>query len=173
METETKMSRPKIYLESSVVSYLTARPSEVLTNQFRQEQTRLVWQYRDRFELFVSKTVIDEIQLGDQEAARLRSETIEGIPILSRSDQVERLAQVFIFAKAGPPNAALDAYHIAFAAIHQMDYLLTWNQKHIVNPDKLRQIGNLIVDFQLKLPLIVTPEQLLYRETLIEFEDLP
>jgi len=167
------MDRPKIYLESSTISYLTARPTEVLAKKFRQEQTRLWWQYRDRFELFVSETVVEEIQLGDLKAARLRSEIIEGIPVLPRSDQVEMLARVFISANAVPPNAALDAYHIAFAAFHQMDYLVTWNQKHIANPDRLRQIGNLIVDFQLKPPVIVTPEQLLYRENLIEFEDLP
>ena len=171
METETKMNRPKIYLESSVISYLTARPSEVLIKKLRQEQTRLLWQYRGRYDLFVSETVMDEIRLGDREASQLRSEIIEGIPVLPHSDQVESLAQVFISAKAVPPNAALDAYHIAFAAIHQMDYLLTWNQRHIANPDKLRQIGNLIADFQLKPPVIVTPEQLLYKENLIVFED--
>ena len=143
----------------------------MLTRKFRQEQTRLWWEYRDRFELFVSETVIDEIRLGDQEAARLRSEIIGGIPVLPHSDQVELLAQVFISVKAVPPNAVADAYHIAFAAIHQMDYLLTWNQKHIANPIKLRQIGNLISDFQLKPPLIITPEQLLFEQNLIEFED--
>ena len=167
------MNRPKIYLESSVVSYLTARPSEVLAKKFRQEQTRLWWTYRDRYDLFVSETVIEEIQRGDQEAAQLRSEIIEGIPVLPHSDQVKSLAQVLITAKAVPPSAVLDAYHIISAAIHEMDYLLTWNQRHIANPDKLRQIGNLIVDFQLKPPVIITPDLLLFRENLVEFEDLP
>ena len=167
------MHRPKIYLESSVISYLTAKSSEKLGNQFRQEQTRLLWGFRERFELFVSETVVNEIQRGDQKAADLRSEIIEGIPVLPLFDQVELLARVFISANAVPPNAALDAYHIAFAAIHQMDYLVTWNQKHIANSAKLRQIGNLISDFQLKPPVIVTPEQFLYRENLIEFEELP
>ena len=165
------MNRPKIYLESSVVSYLTARPSEVLIKKFRQEQTRLLWTYRDRYDLFVSETVLEEIQRGDQEAAQLRSEIIEGIPVLPYSDQVELLALALVSAKAVPPNAAQDAYHIAFAAVHQIDYLLTWNQKHIANPNKLRQIGNLFVDFQLKPPVIVTPDQLLFSENLIEFED--
>ena len=167
------MHRPKIYLESSTISYLTARASENAGNKFRQERTRLWWEYRDRFELFISKTVVEEIQLGDQKAARLRLEIVEGISVLPRSDQVELLARVFVSAGAVPPSAVPDAYHIAFAAIHQMDYLVTWNQKHIANPDKLRQIGNLISDFQLKPPVIVTPEQLLYKEKLIEFEELP
>ena len=166
------MDRPKIYLESSIISYLTARPSENLTNKFRQDRTRLLWTYRDRFELFVSETVMDEIRRGNQEAARLRSEIIEGIPVLPHSAQVESLAQVFISANAVPPNAAQDAYHIAFAAIHQMDYLLTWNQKHIANQVKRRLIEELIFSFRLKQPLIVTPDQLLYEENLIEFEDL-
>ena len=165
------MDRPKIYLESSVISYLTARSSEDLTKKFRQERTRRWWTYRDQFELFVSETVIKEIQLGDQEAARLRAETVEGIPILPHSDQVESLAQVFVTARAVPPNALVDAYHIVSAAIHQMDCLLTWNQRHIANPVKLQQMRELVFGFQLKPPLIVTPEQLLYREKLIEFED--
>jgi len=164
------MNRPKIYLESSVISYLTARPSEVLPQKFRQEQTRLWWTYRDRFELFVSETVVNEIQRGDQEAARLRLETVDGIPVLPLSDQVERLAQVFLLANAVPPIAALDAYHIAFAAVHQMDYLLTWNQKHIANSVKRRQMEGLIFGSQLKPPLIVTPDQFLHEQNIIEFE---
>ena len=166
------MNRPKIYLESSVISYLTARLSEDLTKNFRQEQTRLWWTFRDRYELFVSETVMEEIQRGDEEAARLRMEIANEIPVLSHSDQVELLAQVFVSAKAVPPNAAQDAYHIAFAAVHQMDYLLTWNQRHIANLDKQRQIEGLISGYQLKPPLIVTPDQLLFCENLIEFEDL-
>ena len=165
------MNRPKIYLESSTISYLTARPSEVLIKKFRQEQTRLWWTYRDRYDLFVSETVMEEIQRGDEEAARLRTEIIKGISVLPLSDQVERLAQVFILANAVPPTAAFDAYHIASAAVHQMDYLLTWNQRHIANPVKFRQMEELIFGFQLKPPLIVTPDHLVYRENLIDFED--
>jgi len=165
------MNRPKIYLESATISYLTARPSENLDKKFRQKQTRLWWKYRDRFELFVSETVAEEIKRGNQKAAELRSEIIEGIPVLPHSDQVALLAQVFVSAGAVPPNAVQDAYHIASAAIHQMDYLLTWNQKHIANPVKLRQMEELIFGFQLKPPFIVTPEQLLLEQNLIELED--
>ena len=166
------MHRPKIYLESSTISYLTAKPSENLPQKFRQERTRLWWEYRDRFELFISKTVVEEIQLGDQKAARLRLEIVEGISVLPRSDQVELLARVFVSAGAVPPIAVFDAYHIISAAIHQMDYLLTWNQKHIANPLKRCQMEELIRGFQLKPSLIITPENLLYKENLIEFEDL-
>jgi predicted nucleic acid-binding protein len=167
------MERPKVYLESSTISYLTARPSEVLVKKFRQEQTRLMWQYRDRFDLFVSETVVEEIERGNKEAAQLRLEIIAGIPVLPRSAQAELMAQVFVAAKAVPPNAEMDAYHIAIAAIHQMDYLVTWNQKHIANPVKRRQIEELILGFQFKPPLIVTPEQLLYEQKIIEYEELP
>ncbi|MCL2118542.1 MAG: type II toxin-antitoxin system VapC family toxin, partial [Planctomycetaceae bacterium] len=152
------MQRPKVYLESATISYLTARPSENLANKFRQERTRLWWQYRGRYELFVSETVVNEIQRGDQEAARLRLEIIEGIPVLPHSDQVKLLARVFVSAGAMPPIAVVDAYHIITAAIHQMDYLVTWNQKHLVNPVKRRQIEELILGFQLKPPVIITPE---------------
>ena len=166
------MHRPKVYLESSVISYLTARPSEELAKKFRQQRTQQWWEFRDRFELFLSKTVLEEIQLGDSGASQLRMEIVEGIPVLPRSEQVELLAQVLVSTKAVPPNAVQDAYHIAFAAVHQMDYLLTWNQKHIANSVKRRQIEELIFGFRLKPPRIITPEQLLYEENLIEFEDL-
>jgi hypothetical protein len=167
------MNRSKLYLESSTISYLTARPSENLVRKFRQERTRQWWTFCDRFELFISETVINEIRLGDPEAARLRLEMAEGIPVLPHSDQVDLLAQVFISAGAVPPNAIQDAYHIAFSAVCRMNYLLTWNQKHIANSVKLRQMEELIFGFQLTPPLIVTPEQLLYEENLLEDENLP
>ena len=167
------MNRPKLYLESSTISYLTARPSENLVRKFRQERTRQWWTFRDRFELFISKTVINEIRLGDPEAARLRLEMVDGIPVLPHSDQVDLLAQVFISTGAVPSNAVQDAYHIASSAVCQMNYLLTWNQKHIANSAKLRQMEELIFGFQLTPPLIVTPEQLLYEKNLLEDEGLP
>ena len=167
------MHRPKIYLESSVISYLTARPAEELVKKFRQERTRQWWEFRNHFELFLSEAVLEEIQRGDTGAAQLRMEIVAEISVLPYSEQVELMAQVFVSTKAVPPSAALDAYHIAFAAIHQMDYLLTWNQKHIANPVKQQQLRELISGFQLAPPLIITPEQLLYQKNLIEFEDLP
>ena len=87
------MHRPKIYLESSVISYLTARSSEELTKKFRQERTRLWWEFRDRFELFLSETVLEEIQRGDLKAAQLRTEIVKGIPVLPYSDRVEQLIE--------------------------------------------------------------------------------
>lgn len=165
------MHRPKVYLESSVISYLTARQSEELAKKFRQQQTRQWWEFREHFELFLSETVLEEIQRGDTEAARLRTEIVEGISILPHSEQVELLAQVFVSAGAIPPKAVLDAYHIVSAAIHQMDFLLTWNQKHIANPVKRRQMEELIFKYRLTPPLIVTPDQLLYQKKLIDLED--
>ena len=165
------MHRPKIYLESSVISYLTARPSEELAKKFRQERTRQWWEFRDHFELFVSETVLDEIRLGDPKASQRRLEIVEGIPVLSHFDRVEQLARTFVTAKAVPPKAVFDAYHIISAAIHQIDFLLTWNQKHIANPVKRRQMEELIYEFRLTPPLIVTPDQLLYQKKLIDLED--
>lgn len=167
----TETHRPKVYLESSVISYLTARPSEELTKKFRQEQTRQWWEFRERFELFISETVLDEIRLGDSKASQRRLEVVEGIPVLPHSDQVESLARVFVSVKAVPPKAVVDAYHIISAAIHQMNYLLTWNQKHIANSIKRRQMEELILGFRLTPPLIVTPDQLLYQKKLINLED--
>lgn len=82
------MDRSKVYLESSVISYLTARPSENLPQKFRQETTKQWWKHKDRYELFISETVIDEIQLGDPKAAQLRQDAIAGIPVLLYSEEV-------------------------------------------------------------------------------------
>ncbi len=155
------MPRKRVYLESSVISNLTARPSNDILKLAKQKSTKKWWKGRHHYDLFVSKVVSDEIIRGDKDAARLRAETIAGLPYLPHTPLVDSLVQAFIDSKAVPPNALEDAHHIALAAVHEIDYLLTWNQTHIANPVTREQIQNILRGFLLKPPLILTPDQLL------------
>ena len=111
----------KVYLESSTISYLTARPTRDIVVNAKQELTREWWEYRNRYEMFVSETVAEEIEKGDLEAARLRLQTIQGIPVLGMNGNVERLAETILTANAIPDNSGADARHGAFAAVFNMD----------------------------------------------------
>ena len=159
------MRMQKVYLESSVISYLTARPSKDIKKLVKQRITKDWWKRRSEYDLFISQTVVDEIGRGDAEAAFLRLEAILDIPRLPYLDIVGALVHAFLLSEAVPKDYAEDAFHIAIAAAHQMDGILTWNQKHIANPQKLDSINSIIYGFRLKPLLILTPEQLLEMES--------
>ena len=154
------MQRKRVYLESSVISYLTARPSSDILKLGKQQITKTWWERRNRYDLFVSETVIEEIMRGDTVAAERRVHAIVGIERLAWTQTVDDLADAVVGSGAIPPKFREDAFHIAIAAFHSMDYLLTWNQKHIANRQYQRQIETIIQSFHLTPPLILTPEQL-------------
>jgi predicted nucleic acid-binding protein len=162
------MKKLKIYVESSTISYLTARPTEEPIRKAKQILTHRWWEKRNFFELFISESVIEEIRHGDPKAASLRTQSVEGIPVLSLIDQVQRLAKTLLLLDVVPQNEEQDAFHIAYAAVYEMDYLLTWNQKHIANQQKRRQLEEIILGLHLKTPYITTPEQFLLLENLME-----
>ena len=102
---------------------------------------------------------MEEISLGDSDAAELRLQAIQGIPVLLLNDDVRKLAAVLLTLGAVPEHAIADARHIAFAAVFGMDCLVTWNQKHIAAVNKRRQIEAILEGFELKPPKLFTPEQ--------------
>ena len=160
------LNKPKVYIEYSTISYLTARPTEEPIRKAKQILTRQWWEYREDFELYISQTVVDEVGLGDSEAAELRLQAIQGIPVLTLNNEVVRLSETFLTSGAVPEHAVADARHIAFAAVSGMDFLITWNQKHIAAAKKRRQIEAVIEGFELKPPKIFTPEQhIIFEET--------
>ena len=154
--------RPKVYIESSTISYLTARPTEEPIRKAKQILTRRWWQHRESFDLHISQTVIDEIELGDPNAAALRVQAVEGIPLLPLDDKVVRLAGTLLAVEALPSHSKTDAEHIAYAAVFGMDFLVTWNQRHIATDKKRRQIEAIIEGFGYQPPIIITPEQHLF-----------
>ena len=151
-----------IYLESSVVSYLAARPSRDLVVAGNQQATR-DWSEtrRGERELFVSEVVVAECAAGDPTAASERRVFLAGLPILTTTEEAEALADALLSAMALPQKAALDALHIGLAAVNGIDILLTWNCTHIASPFMLPQINAACVEFGVIPPTIRTPLQLI------------
>jgi hypothetical protein len=127
------MMKSRVYLETTIPSYITARPSRDIVRAAEQEVTRAWWTTRNRFDLYVSELVVDEASAGDPQAATQRLQAIMEIPLLGMTPEAESLGNALVRRAALPHRAAIDALHIALAAVHGMHYLLTWNCKHIAN----------------------------------------
>lgn len=149
-----------MYVETTIVSYLTGRPSRDAVLAAHQTMTRDWWRDRAAYELRVSQLVIDEAAVGDefQRARRLRA--LRGIPILSLTDSATRLARELIRQGALPAKATVDAFHIGVAAAHAVTYLLTWNCKHLANATMRSTIETACRAEGLRPPIICTPEEL-------------
>lgn len=154
--------KKSVYIETSVISYLTAKPSRDIRAAAWQEITIQWWeQYRLNFDLFVSELVFIEAGRGDAKAAAKRLACIENIPELAIDDEVETLAARFLSEGGLPQKANVDALHIAIAAIHEIDYLLTWNCRHIDNAARKPLLRSICLAANYPFPEICTPLELL------------
>ena len=151
----------KVYLETTIVSYLTARPSRDIVRAAEQELTREWWKTREAFDLYVSELVIDEAAAGDPAAAAHRLEALRGFPLLAMTPAAESLGRDLVRQAVVPPKAAIDALHIALAAVHGMDYLLTWNCSHIANATMRGRIEEVCRAAGFEPSVICTPMELL------------
>lgn len=155
-------TKPKVYLETTIASYLTAWPSRDLVMAANQETTREWWANRkDAFELFVSQTVIKESSAGDSDAAQRRLEFLKPFPRLDITDEVESLAAKLIADVPLPPKAQADALHIAVSAVNKMNYLLTWNCTHIANATLRSRIEAVCRSQGYEPPVVCTPQEML------------
>jgi len=155
------MTKPVVYIESSVISYLTSRPSRDVVIAGRQAISHDWWEnHRTRFELRISILVEEEISCGDPDAARLRMGKIAGIPSLSISDEAAYIAELLQRNGAVPKGSEEDALHIGIAAAQGADYLLTWNFKHINNAETKRAIVELVESCDYVCPQLCSPEEL-------------
>ena len=152
----------RVYLETTVISYLTARPSRTVVGAAHQQITHDWWETRRHdFDLVVSELVLREAEGGDPEAAKRRLAVLEGIPRLALSENALDLGSNFVRKRILPENALEDALHIAVATVHRVDYLLTWNCAHIANPEIQAKLAEFLSEKGLFLPFICTPEELL------------
>jgi predicted nucleic acid-binding protein len=152
----------RVYLETTVISYLTAWPSSDLIRSAHQQLTKDWWQNcLDRFDVFVSQAVMEEAARGDPDAAAERLEAIASFPLLQTTADVEALARILGKELRLPDRATTDALHIAISAVHGMEYLLTWNCRHIANATLRPSIERLCHDAGYAPPLICTPEELI------------
>ena len=152
--------KPKVYIETSVVSYLTSAPSRDLVVAAHQQLTREWWQQRERFDLFVSEAVHQEAARGQHDAAARRTAILQGISSLSLDTAVIDLARQLLEANALPEAARGDAFHVAIAAVNGMDYLLTWNCRHIANRFIRARIDHVCRRTGHTPPIRCTPEEL-------------
>lgn len=155
------MTKPKLYLETTIPSYLTSRPSRDLIIAGHQQITREWWtRRRSQFDIYISQLVIDEAEAGDAASMRDRLKAIQGLPLLEITSEVEELAAAILASGAIPQRAATDAAHIAIAGVHRMDFLLTWNCAHIANAAIARAVAGVCRQSGYDCPVICTPEEL-------------
>jgi predicted nucleic acid-binding protein len=150
-----------VYIETSIVGYMTARSSKATIFLARQQLTHQWWAYHRRnYDLVTSQLVLDEAGAGDPVAAQDRLALLDHLPLLDiQRPDVSKMADHLIAKHLLPAKAAADARHVAVAAVFGVDYLLTWNCRHIANAATLPGIYRLIRDFGFELPLVVTPEE--------------
>ena len=117
----------KVYIETSVISYLTARPSKTILGAAHQQLTQSWWEKRFEYDLFVSQSVWQECAAGNPDAATRRLAAIEGLDLLVITEEMIALAEALISQRLIPAKAIEDALHIAIATLHHVDFLLTWN----------------------------------------------
>jgi hypothetical protein len=151
-----------VYLETTIIGYMAMRDSRDLRVAANQLSTREWWDvHRPNFDLFVSQFVIDECCHGDPKAAEERKFYLENITVLDANSEVEKLAEVISDVLQIPAKARIDAFHIAMASVHGIQFLLTWNCKHIANPEHRPKIERSCRDLGMEPPLICTPFDLL------------
>ena len=156
------MSLPKLYIETTIPSYLTARRSRDLRLAADQETTEEWWEtQRHEYELFISETVLDEAGIGDVAFAARRLSMLVGLPRLIVTQEVSVIAAQLLGDEIIPAKSAPDAMHLALSAAHGVDYLLTWNCKHIHNVKLERRIEAVCRSFGFACPIICTPAELM------------
>lgn len=154
--------RLRVYIETSVISYLASRPSRDVVIAAHQALTRQWWDERSgHFELVASALVEEEAGRGDASAAQARLVALDGIPMLGVDDRAVTLAEHLLANGLVPRESAADALHIALAGVNGIDYLLTWNHKHLANALLRTRIEIAVEDLGYAAPVICTPEELM------------
>lgn len=151
-----------VYLETTFVSYLVALPARDLVIAAHQQVSREWWQRRrPQFRLVISQVVLDEISAGNESEARKRLELVKPLAVLASTADAEALTAAIVEAGVLPEKAVRDAAHISLATVHGVQYLLTWNCRHLANAQISRRIGRICSQHGFVMPTICTPEELL------------
>jgi hypothetical protein len=154
--------KPKIYVETTIIRYLTAKRSRDLVIAAHQQITQEWWETRRlTFDLFISELVIREAGAGHEEAAQERLEALKEITLLELNEETLYLAGELVQRGPIPERAKEDALHIALATVHGMDYLLTWNCRHIANAEMRKGVTSVCASLGYETPIISTPEELM------------
>jgi len=151
-----------VYIETSILGHLTARPTDNLIVAANVKITQDWWnEYRRSFMLYASEIVEDEAGKGDPEMASQRLNLLQSLMLLELTEEAFELSQAFLSQSNLPQKAFNDALHMALATVYNLDYLLTWNCKHMANAQIQRKLAQISSDFGYVLPVICTPYELI------------
>jgi len=157
------MDSPKrsIYIETTVPSIITSRPSRDIRNLYRQEISKEFWEYeRQKYNLYISQYVVEECKRGDEDAAKRRLELIKDIPSLPTSEDVENLAEKYYKCLGISKKAKTDCFHLAISVIGKMDYLMSWNMTHL-GERYFNEVAEYNYKNSLWLPRMHTPDAIM------------
>jgi len=154
--------KPKVYVETTIASYLPGRATRDLMIAARQEETRALWpRLKCDFDTYISALVFEEAGCGNEEQARKRLAAIEPFPVLDVDQEARDLAALLLADRAVPQEFPEDAMHIAVAAVNGIEILLTWNFAHINNPFKKMLIRQTVENAGYRCPEICSPDELM------------
>ena len=154
--------KPTVYIETSVISYLSAKPSRDLIVAAHQQITIDWWETAlPRYDAFVSPIVLDEISRGAVNAIQARLEKVSSFPVLEVLPEIRNLADTYFSELDIPEKARADSYHLAITAWHGIDFLVSWNCTHIVNGRIKMLIEEINARQGIRTPIICTPEELM------------
>jgi predicted nucleic acid-binding protein len=163
MTIDTEYS-PSVYLETTIPSYLASRLSSYMIVAAQQLITRDWWEgARFGYNLYVSEAVLEECRAGDSEQAARRMDIVQGIPVLAITDRIILLASIYQELLDIPETSKVDALHLAFAVGYEIDYLLTWNCRHLAHGEVRTRIHRYSQAKKVHEPMIVTPQELMER----------
>ncbi len=154
--------KSSVYIETSVISYLTVKPSRDLIVAAHQQITSDWWETAlPHYDAFISPIVLEEISRGDANAVQSRLEKVSAFPVLEILPEVRNLADAYFSALEIPEKARADSYHLAIASWHGIDFLVSWNCTHIVNGRIKMMIEEINARQGIRTPIICTPEELM------------
>ena len=154
--------KSRLYLETTIPSYLTSWPSRDLIVAGHQQVTRDWWEKRrGDFQIYIPQLVLDEAGAGDPVTARQRLKVLQSLPLLDITPEVAELTSGILASGKIPHRAATDAAHIAIAAVHGMDFLVTWDCVHIANAAIIKALASICRQHGCECPVICTPEEVL------------
>ena len=156
------IEKPSLYLETTIPSYLLAEPSRDIVAAARQDITRRWWQHSEKqFNVVISDVVLKEAAKGDRKASKKRLAFLEQFPVLEATSEIPPITEFYLKEKIVPFGSAEDAAHLAFACVHKVEFICTWNFKHLANAFALKRLRTLNDLHGLYTPTVCTPEELL------------
>ena len=158
-----------VYIETSILGHLTARPTDNLILAANIKITQDWWdEYHNSLVLYTSELVEDEAARGDPTISAQRLALLQTLTFLDLTEEATDLAQEFLRQSNLPTKAANDAFHMAIATVYGLNYLLTWNCKHMANSQIQRKLSEISRHLGYKLPFICTPYEFISLDTLGE-----